>query len=139
MRTDISPPTICDSTDDIQITNVLPPSVNDIPPMKRRKLILSNEEKQTILNGDMLTDESVNIAQNILSDQFPGFGGFQDTVIGKTQAFDVVKSAEPYTVNSLITGHSKRRTPPFSGQIPLHRQNHGQNLTQNFLNSGRTL
>ena len=67
----ISPSTIRDSTGDIQITNVLPPSVNDIPPMKRRKLILSNEEKQTILNGDMLTDESVNIAQNILSDQFP--------------------------------------------------------------------
>ena len=30
------------------------------------------------------------------------------------------------------------RTPPFSGQIPLHRQNHGQNLTQNFLNSGHS-
>ena len=44
-----------------------------------------------------------------------------------------------YTVNSLITGHSKRRTPPFSGQIPLHRQNHGQNLTQNFLNSGQSI
>ena len=42
------------------------------------------------------------------------------------------------TVNSLITGYSKKRTPQFNAQIPLHRQKHGQNLTRIFLNSGRS-
>ena len=67
--TDISPPTTIDA-DDIQITNVLPPSESHLPTMKRRKLMLSNEERSTILDGDMLTDESINIAQNILNDHF---------------------------------------------------------------------
>ena len=33
---------------------------------KRRNLLFSLEEKATILNKQMLTDESINIAQNIL-------------------------------------------------------------------------
>ena len=68
----------------------------DQPPKKRRKLVFSIEEKSTIANKQMLTDESVNIAQNLLKMQFPHIGGLQDTVIGKTQAFDIIKSDEKY-------------------------------------------
>ena len=39
----------------------------------------------------MLSDESINIAQNLLYVQFPELCGFQDTVIGKTQKFEKVK------------------------------------------------
>ena len=38
----------------------------------------------------MLTDESINILQSLLSIQFPKIFGFQDTVIGKLQEFDVI-------------------------------------------------
>ena len=40
----------------------------------------------------MLSDESINLAQNLLKEQFPELSGFQDTVIGKTQSFDIVKT-----------------------------------------------
>ena len=57
---------------------------------KRRKILFSEEEKLAILDNQMLTDESINIAQNIIHKQFPNIGGLQDTVIGKTQFFGVV-------------------------------------------------
>ena len=41
------------------------------------------------------------------------------------------------TVNSLINGHSKRRTPQISGQI--HRQNLGQILIKNIPKSGQAI
>ena len=40
----------------------------------------------------MLSDESINLAQNLLKEQFPEISGFQDTVIGKTQSSDIVKT-----------------------------------------------
>ena len=38
---------------------------------KRRNILFSSEEKATYLNKEMLTDESINIAQNILKKEFP--------------------------------------------------------------------
>ena len=63
---------------------------------KRSNLLFSSEEKSTILNKQMLTDESINIAQNILKKQFSKNAGLQDTVIGKTQAFDMIRNEEKY-------------------------------------------
>ena len=63
---------------------------------KRRNLLFSLEENATILNKQMLTDESVNIARNILKKQFPKIAGLQDTVIGKTQAFGIIRKEEKY-------------------------------------------
>ena len=40
----------------------------------------------------MLSDESINLAQKLLKEQFPEISGFQDTVIGKTQSFDIIKT-----------------------------------------------
>ena len=44
----------------------------------------------------MLTDESINIVQNILKKRFPKIAGLQDTVIGKTKAFDIIRNEERY-------------------------------------------
>ena len=63
---------------------------------KRSNLLFSSEEKATILNKQMLTDESINIAQKILKKQFSKNAGLQDTVIGKTQAFDMIRNEEKY-------------------------------------------
>ena len=38
-----------------------------------------------------------------------------------------------------LNGHSKRWVPVINGQVPLHKRNHGQNLAQNFLNSGQSI
>ena len=45
----------------------------------------------------MLTDESINIAQNLLHNQFPLISRFNDSCLGKTQHFDVVQRENPYT------------------------------------------
>ena len=50
---------------------------------KIRNLLFSSEEKATILNKQLLTDELINIAQNILKMKFRKIAGFQETVIGK--------------------------------------------------------
>lgn len=55
-----------------------------------RKLQLTMGEIKTIEENHMLTDESINILQNILSNMFPDLKGFQDTVIGATLTFDIV-------------------------------------------------
>ena len=83
--------------EDILITGVVEANNGEHP--KRRKLCFSMEEKETILSKHMLTDESINIAQNLLLSQFPKISGFQDTVIGKTQQFEIIKSDEPFIQN----------------------------------------
>ena len=74
-------------------TNYLPPTGKL---KKSRKLRFSVEEKRNILNGKMLTDESINLAQSILAKQFPNIAGFMDTCLGKTQQFDVVARSKSY-------------------------------------------
>ena len=44
----------------------------------------------------MWTDESTNIAQNVLKRQFPKIAGLQYTAIGRTQAFDIIKNEKKY-------------------------------------------
>ena len=50
----------------------------------------------------MVTDKSTNIVQNILKKQFPKIAGLQDTIIGKTQVFDIIMDMYiqiPHTVD----------------------------------------
>ena len=56
----------------------------------------SKEEECTILGKKMLTNESTNTAQSLLSKQFPKVCGFQDTLIGKLQEFDVIPTEMNY-------------------------------------------
>ena len=63
----------------------------------------------------MLTDESINIAQQMLADQFPEFDGFFDTVTGATQSFDIVKSDKKF-IQVLHTA-SQIRLPPIEPWI----------------------
>ena len=51
-------------------TNFVPPFGE---PKSQRKLIFSVQEKCNILQGKMLTDESINLAQKPLAKQFLGF------------------------------------------------------------------
>ena len=63
---------------------------------KKRNLNFSKEEEEAIRGNDMLTDESINIAQNLLSKKFPQYEGFQDTVLGRVLKFVVIHPDKRY-------------------------------------------
>ena len=52
------------------------------PRPKRRKLILSDQERSNIENDKMLTNESTHADQHLLHEQFQDYAGFEDTVLG---------------------------------------------------------
>ena len=41
---------------------------------------------------NMVSEESINLAKNLLKKQFPKISRFQETVIGKAQSFDIIKT-----------------------------------------------
>ena len=56
----------------------------------------SKEEECTILQKQRLINESINIMQSLLTKHFPKVRGFQGTVIGKLQEFDVIPTEKNY-------------------------------------------
>ena len=78
---------------EIEIPNVVKASGKII---KKRKMNFSEEEECTIRGKQILTDESINIAQSLLSKQFLKVCSFQNTVIGKLQEFDVIPTGKSY-------------------------------------------
>ena len=91
-----------DDVNDVIITKEV--ANNGEPLRKKRKIVFSESERSTILNNMMLTDESINMAQQMLADQFPEFEGFFDTVLGATQSFDIITSDKKF-IQVLHTGH----------------------------------
>ena len=61
-----------------------------------RNLKFTNEERNSILQKHVLSEGSINLAQNVRKEQFPKISGFQDNVIGKTQSFNIVKTNENF-------------------------------------------
>ena len=61
-----------------------------------RKLKFSKEQKSNILNNKMLSDESIDLAQQLLKKQFPIFGGLQDIALSEHYGLDVVKKDKPF-------------------------------------------
>ena len=56
---------------------------------KQKQRKLHAEDISIIKNGQMLTDNAINIAQNILHEQYPMTGGLEDTVLGPCLNFSV--------------------------------------------------
>ena len=54
------------------------------------------EEKSNISNNKMLSDESIDLAQQLLKKQFPIFGGLQDIALSEHDGLDVVKKDKPF-------------------------------------------
>ena len=61
------------------------------PPKMKRKLIFSEQELQRIKSREMLSDESINLAQQHLKNQFPALGGLVDTSLIKYHTKDITK------------------------------------------------
>ena len=71
-----------------------------------RKLKFSREEKSNILNNKMLSDESIDLAQQLLKKQFPIFGGLQDIALSEQYRADVVKTDKPF-IQVLYNGSAR--------------------------------
>lgn len=58
---------------------------------KRKLRRLGTEDIAIIKNGKMLTDNAINIAQNILHNQYPLIAGLEDTVLGPCFNFSIAR------------------------------------------------
>ena len=59
-------------------------------PKLQSKLTFFIYEKGNILEGTVLTDESINLAQNLLAKQLPGIQTFLDTCLEKMHQFEII-------------------------------------------------
>ena len=61
------------------------------PPAKKMRVCpsLKEEERKRIRNGEMLSDVSINWAQQIIKDQFPHLGGLQSSLLLQKTTIDV--------------------------------------------------
>jgi hypothetical protein len=81
---------IRNNDDDIQLIKELECSPSTLC-SKRPHIVLSTEEKSFIRNDDMLTDESINLAQNRLSEQFPDLEGLENSTLGPLRGFSIFR------------------------------------------------
>ena len=81
--------------EDIVVTKVIK-NKKTMRSKKKRLLKFSKEEEWIIRGNRMLTDESINIAQNLLAEKFPQYEGFQDTVLGNAQSYNVIRQNSKY-------------------------------------------
>ena len=58
---------------------------------KRKLRRLGTQDIAIIKNGKILTDNAINIAQNILHNQYPLIAGLEDTVLGTCFNFSIVR------------------------------------------------
>ena len=79
--------------EELIVTKVVQPSGK---PKKARKILLSEHEVNLIKSNKMLTDESINLAQNYLHEAFPQFEGFFDTSLMKLNTSEIIKSSSSY-------------------------------------------
>ena len=65
-------------------------------PKRSRKMNFSQREVNIINNNEMLTDESINLAQQYIKSDFPNVGGLFDTSLLKWNMQDVIPSHNQY-------------------------------------------
>ena len=88
--------------EDIIETVYIPPHKTG-KPKRRLNLKYSRLERQEILNDHMLTDMTINFAQNILLRDFPTISGLEDTTVGAVLNFSKHDGKSPY-IQVLHTG-----------------------------------
>ena len=81
-------PTKKDNQNEVIEANFAPQSGQ---PKSQRKLIFSIQEKDSILRGKMWTGEWINLAQNLLVQQFPWISELLDTSLG-----NMIPEYKPY-------------------------------------------
>ena len=56
----------------------------------------SDYKKELIEGNEMLTDESINLAMNLIHEQFPRNGGLTDSSTDRYQQFDIMPLENGY-------------------------------------------
>ena len=79
-----------EDTKEIEFIGYYKPAIQQ-PVPKHRNLLFSDREKGLILNNKMLTDESINIAMQILKRKFPDIDGLENTPYGKVHQFCIFR------------------------------------------------
>ena len=92
-----------DSNDEVKVTEVISGAESKSEKRKIRKLELSPVEIRHITNDEMITDESIDLAQQLLTKQFPIFDGFADIALSEQNGFEPIKRNNPF-VQVLNTG-----------------------------------
>jgi len=78
---------------DVTVTKTVPANGK---PKRRRKLVLSDIEIKRISGKKMLSDESINLMQNLIHANFPLYAGLFDTVTGKVNQMDIIPKSKNY-------------------------------------------
>ena len=76
---------------------------NNDPKRKTRKLKLSSVEIDILEKNEMLSDESIDLAQQMLAGQFPQLTGFSDIALTEKNGFDIIPREIPF-IQLLHTG-----------------------------------
>ena len=76
---------------------------NNVPAKKTRSLKLSLYEEKHINSNNMLSDELIDLAQQLLGKQFPDFAGSGDIALTEQSGFDLINAAKPF-IQILLTG-----------------------------------
>ena len=77
--------------EEVEFIGFYKPAVQQ-PRSRHRNLLFSDREKGLILNNKMLTDESINIAMQILKRKFPETDALEDTTLGKVHQFSIFRN-----------------------------------------------
>ena len=75
---------------------------NNIPAKKTRSLKLSLYEEKHINSNNMLSNKSINLAQQLLVKQFPDSAGFGDVALTEQYGFDVINTVKSFIQILLI-------------------------------------
>ena len=90
-------------TDEAVITKIVTSAEKDTEKRKVRKLHLSDVEVSHINNHEMITDESIDLAQQLLAKQFPVYDGFADIALSEQNGFEPIMRRNPF-IQVLNTG-----------------------------------
>ena len=75
---------------------------NNVPAKKTRNLKLSLYEEKHINSNNMLSNESINLAQQHLVKQLPDSAGFGDIALTEQNGFDVINTVKSFIQILLI-------------------------------------
>ena len=89
---------------EVRITKVI--GNNDARARKKRNLKLSNSEENHINSNKILSEESTDLTQQLLGNQFPDFAGFGNITLTEQNGLDVINAAKSF-IETLHTGAAR--------------------------------
>lgn len=89
---------------EVRITKVI--GNNNARARKKRNLKLSSSEENHINSNNILSEESTDLTQQLLGNQFPYFAGFGNITLTEQNGLDVINAAKSF-IETLHTGAAR--------------------------------